>query len=68
MNRIVVSAALGALLLGTLAGCGLRGALERPPPIWGNPAPPGPEAQRERDAEDTPGVGSDSSAIPTPTP
>ncbi len=27
---------IGGLLV---SGCGLRGDLERPPPIWGNPQP-----------------------------
>lgn len=31
MTRILIAAAL----LAALSGCGLRGGLERPPPLWG---------------------------------
>lgn len=70
---------IGVALIGALAGCGLRGDLQRPPPMWGDaraqyerehpnaantPAPAETRA-RSTDAEDQPGIGSgDSSTIP----
>jgi predicted small lipoprotein YifL len=63
MSRILLACAA----LSLLAGCGLRDGLEGPPPLWGNPDEPSDE-EKARDAENTPGVGSESSAIPIPTP
>lgn len=36
MNRYAASAIV-ALSIGVLAGCGLKGDLERPMPLWGDP-------------------------------
>ncbi len=40
--------AMAALLAGlaALSGCGLRGSLERPVPLWGNPPNEGPNDPR----------------------
>lgn len=48
MKRIAcLILALGAL---GLAGCGMRGDLQRPPPMWGDPPPEDPsEAESEAD-------------------
>lgn len=39
--RLLKALALTAIALG-IAGCGLRGRLDRPPPLWGNPPNEGP--------------------------
>ncbi|MEL6857232.1 MAG: lipoprotein [Pseudomonadota bacterium] len=44
----MVKTALALSLMATLAGCGLRGDLERPPPIFSEP--PSEEAQKPVDA------------------
>ena len=42
MTRIVLALGLAALL----SGCGLRGDLVRPPPLWGDPPNEGPSDPR----------------------
>lgn len=37
--KTIVKTALAGSILASLAGCGLRGDLERPPPIFSKPAP-----------------------------
>ena len=39
MMRLALAALAGATLL---SGCGLRGDLQRPVPLWGNPPDEGP--------------------------
>lgn len=43
-----VKAALSCVMLAALTGCGLRGDLDRPPPIFSDP--PSEEAQKPVDA------------------
>ncbi len=75
MSRIV----LAACALSLLAACGLRGDLERPAPMWGEEraryeqdqagATAAQEAREEErnNAEEEPGLGSNSSSIPIPS-
>ena len=44
----VIKTALAVSVLASLAGCGLRGDLERPPPIFSDP--PSEEAQKPVDS------------------
>jgi hypothetical protein len=44
VNRIVLAIGLAAILA---CGCGLRGRLERPVPLWGNPPSEGANDPRE---------------------
>lgn len=72
MSRIL----LAACVLSLLAGCGLRGDLERPAPMWGDAreryerdaeaARAEAEAADEANAENDPGLGSTTSSIPIP--
>lgn len=75
MSRLL----LAACALSLLAGCGLRGGLDRPPPLWGEDraayerdqeaATAAQEAREQEDelnAEEQPGIGSNSSSIPIP--
>lgn len=52
MIRVGIALALAATML---AGCGLKGQLERPTPMWGNPPNEGPNDPRtikaRKDAE-----------------
>jgi predicted small lipoprotein YifL len=47
----LIACALGAL---ALAGCGVRGGLERPAPLWGNPdaAQAEPESEEDEDEDE----------------
>lgn len=51
VQRLIVIAvcALAAL---ALAGCGVRGGLERPAPLWGAPGPDAPEAAPAEDEDE----------------
>ncbi len=52
-----VIAITGAVLAAvSLSSCGLRGDLERPDPLFGNPAPDAPEAEMPKEKTTTPGV------------
>ena len=46
--KTLIKAALAFSVLASLAGCGLRGDLERPPPVFSKP--PSEEAQQPVDA------------------
>lgn len=48
-SLLVVCAALA--VLPALSACGLRGRLERPTPMWGNPPDEGPRDPRRLKAE-----------------
>ncbi|MBI1263724.1 MAG: hypothetical protein GC187_03205 [Alphaproteobacteria bacterium] len=50
LQRLIVIAACALAAL-ALAGCGVRGGLERPAPLWGEPREDGPEATPD-DEED----------------
>jgi predicted small lipoprotein YifL len=39
MKRRLAALVLATLSALTVAACGLRGELERPPPLWGDPPP-----------------------------
>jgi predicted small lipoprotein YifL len=47
----LIACALAAL---ALAGCGVRGGLERPAPLWGSPdaAQTGPESEEDEDEDE----------------
>lgn len=68
MTRLIIA----GLALSLIAGCGLRGNLERPPPMGQSDADRAAqeaEKQRgepERRAEQTPGVGGAGTSIPIP--
>ncbi|MET0181308.1 MAG: lipoprotein [Caulobacterales bacterium] len=68
MKRLILAAAA----LSLLAGCGLQGSLERPPPMGGQAERAEQEAvtqqqrENERRAEQTPGVGGAGTSIPVP--
>lgn len=71
MSRILFA----ACALSLLGGCGLRGDLERPAPMWGEArerydqaAQPAEQAEDEEpNAENDPGLGSTTSSIPIPS-
>lgn len=73
MTRLVLAS---FALMTLLAGCGTRGDLERPPPMWGRDRAQQQEDEEARQraaqgtqpsAAETPGVGSGSSSIPVPS-
>lgn len=47
MKRRLAALVLTALSALAVAGCGLRGDLERPPPMWGAPPADGDQAGDE---------------------
>ena len=51
MRRVIcLFSALGAVLV--LSACGVRGDLERPPPVWGEDQRTDEEREHESDGED----------------
>ncbi len=44
MKRMMIAVCITGLVC-AVAACGKRGTLERPPPLWGDPAPQSQPAQ-----------------------